>query len=228
MKNRKFAIAGVVAMVLGVVVIGVLLSARGGGAGNSVDKVTVQKDGKTLTVNRDGHVSYEDNGNTYEDVWSEEKTSAFFSYFSKNYSGEGDLVTGGANSVTISSGSGSTTYVLSPGDEITDAAANDVVSGGGGGGGGGGGISDIINNSPTPSPAPTSTSGGVVNPGGPDPECLYWKLSYCVRKRTPAPTPVPTSSPDIRQPDCSANTQTGKTVIGNDLCLPTPSPTPTP
>jgi hypothetical protein len=215
MTKKPLIAIGVFVLAVGVVVLLILLG-RGapGKAGRDINSVTVQKDGNTLTVNSDGTVSYETDEGTFTDFWDADKTNAFFDYINSKYSGEGDLISGGEDYVLIN---GQTSYSLGD-DELIDTIEDETGGGGGSpppGGGGSGGL---------PSPTPTATAG---QGGGGDPECLYWRLSYCVRPRTPSPTPSSTPvEVEIREPNCEANTQTGRTVIGNDLCLPTPSPTP--
>ena len=225
MKNKKVLIFGVAGLIVGALVLVFLVFAMRG-AGNTqkekTNSVTVQKNGNTLTVTRDGHVRFEKDGKLYEDNWEKDKTDAFFDYIDSNYTGEGDVITGGQDYITVSNGSGSNNYKVGD-DELIDTVEDDTSGGGGGGGGG---------STPTSTPSgggSTPTPTGTTNYGGPDPNCLFWRLSYCVRKRTPSPTPsVTPTTVEIREPDCSANTQTGKTAISNDLCLPTPSPTSSP
>ncbi len=197
-----------------------------------IDSVKVQKDGNTLDVRSDGRVTFEKNNETFEDFWDEDKLNAFFGYIDGKYVGEGELVAGGGNYIVVNG----TTYVLGD-DELIDAVEDDAEDGDDGGGDDGDGGDDGGSTpfptstsgpsgggtSPTPAPTSSAPSGG----GGPDPECLYWRLSYCVRPRTPSPSPSATPEVvEIREPNCEANAQTGRTVIGNDLCIPTPSPTP--
>ena len=193
---------------------------------STINSIIIQKDGKTLTVSADGTARLESKDGISDAFWSKDKVNAFLSYFGTKDSESGELITGGENYITISTGSGSNTYPLNDDDdEFVDVVNDDVSSGGGGGGGGG--IGDIIGGH-SPTPLPTGTNAGGGGGGGGDTTCLYWTLSFCVRLRTPTPSPVATTTTvEIREPSCDANTQTGKTVIGNDLCLPTPSPTPT-
>lgn len=227
MKNKKTLFA-VVGLLLAASVLAFVFITRGNTAGKdkAVNSVTVQKDGNTLTVSRDGSVRYEKDGELYEDYWDSGKVKTFFDYIDKNYSGEPQIISGGQNYISINSGSGSSTYILD-GDELIDTVEKETGGGSGGNGSGSGGGSSTVN--PTPTSTPTSGSGGGTGGGGggSSSECLYWRLSYCVRPRTS--TPSPTSTPvtvEIREPNCEDNTQTGKTVIGNELCLPTPTPTP--
>lgn len=227
--NIKDKLPAIVAVAVGIaiVVVGAILLLNRAKVAEDVSAVTVQKDGGTLTVRRDGFVSYKFGDELYEDKWDKDKTDTYFKYFSKRYlTTESELITGGQNSVTITVNGQSKTYVL-PGDDELPGVVIDDTTGGGGGGGGGGGTST------TPTATPYSGSGSSTPTPTPyvytpDPNCLYWRLSYCVIPKTPTPAPTTTAAPEIREPDCSQNTQTGKTVISNQLCLPTPSPTPTP
>lgn len=226
-------ILGIVVLVAGSLILIALLASRGDAVQKkAIDSVTVQKDGNTLTVSKDGSVRYETDRGVFEDFWDSEKVNTFYGYLGGKYTGPGSLVSGGENYIAINSGGGSTTYELGE-DELIDAVEDETAGGGGppsptapAGQGPGGG--------PTPTPGQGGSGAGFptptpYNPGGPDPECLYWRLSYCVRPRTPSPSPSATPAPvEIREPDCGDNTETGRTVIGNDLCISTPSPTPTP
>lgn len=219
-KNTIIAISILVAV--GVVVLAFVIFPRNGvEEARRIDSVTIQKEGNTLTVSREGMVRYETGDAVYEDFWEKDKVDTFFGYINSKYAGEGELITGRESYITIGSGGGTTVYILGD-DELVDAVENETGGGGG---------------SPSPT-APPGQSGGDGSPSPTAPpgqegessgssECLYWRLSYCVRPRTP--TPTPSSAPaegEIREPDCDVNTQTGRTVIGNELCLPTPSPTP--
>lgn len=229
MKKQPLLIVGTLLLIVGVVVLIGVFAMRGGEGdeGREIDSVTAQKDGNTLTVSRDGHVVYSTSGGVFEDFWDKEKTDTFFGYINSKYSGEGDLISGGENYILIN---GQTSYAFSD-DELINQIGNETGGGGGptptsssqGQGQGGGGSGS----GPTPTPPGGGGGSGGSSGGGPDPECLYWRLSYCVRPRTPRPSPTATPvTVEIREPDCGVNTQTGKTVIGNDLCISTPSPTP--
>lgn len=227
MKNKKVLI--VVVVMVGVAVFIATLFMFRNGAGrptkDGIDTVSVQKDGNNLVISRDGSVRFQKDGTTYEDFWEQDKVNTFFSYLEGKYTGDGDLITGGQNYIVINTTSGPKTYRVDN-DELIDIVENET-SGGGGAGGGSGGV-PVITTSPTPRPTSTANGPTPTAPTGGSSECLYWRLSYCVRARTPSPTPVVTPPPVvIREPNCDANTQTGKTVIGNELCLPTPTPTPT-
>jgi len=221
MKNKKIVYVAISVVVSAFVILGfIALSRNSEIAIPNIDSVTIQKDGNKLVVNADGTVRYETSEGVFEDFWSSDKTNAFFKHFEPNLTGESDLITGGQNYLTINSNGQSYTYVLGE-DELVDIV-EDETSGGGGGTGGGGGSGG--GSSPTSTPAGGSGGGGG---GGGLGDCLYWRLSYCVRPRTPTPSPTTTPvSVEIREPNCDVNTQTGRTVIGNDLCLPSPTPTP--
>lgn len=232
MKNKKpLLMIGAVVIGIGTLLLIVALVAsrpKSGSADRKIASVVVQNNGNTLEVEADGRVSFMKDGKTYEDYWDSDKVATFFEYLDGRYVGEGELVTGGQNYIVISGSGGTSTYVLDD-DELVDAVEEETETGGGGGGetDGGGSTEGSGGGGSTPTVGPTTSPSGGGVPNGIDPECLYWRLSYCVRKRTP--TPVPSATPltvEIREPDCGANTQTGKTVIGNDLCISTPSPTP--
>jgi hypothetical protein len=225
--KKKSLIVGLLGLAIGLLVL-VILVAKGGeeAAKRDIASATIQKDGNTLIINSDGTVTYETESGVYEDFWDADKTSAFFAYIDSNYSGTGEIIVGGQNYISVNGSTGTTTYALGD-DELIDTV-EDETSGEGSGGDGGSGGSGGSGGQPTPTPTVgQGGSGGGGSGGGPDSECLYWRLSYCVRPRTPSPTPSSTPvTVEIREPNCEANTQTGRTVIGNDLCLPTPSPTP--
>lgn len=225
MKSKRI-VFGIIALVVGVAVLFLLLSLRGNGEStNPIDSVTIQKDGNTLTVSRNGTVRYTRGGEEFEDFWEEEKINTFFKYIDGKYAGADQIVSGGQNYLVINKGGSSSTHIIDE-DELIDVIENETSGGSGGSGTEGAGPGG--NGGSGGNGGGGSGSGGNGGSAGND-ECLYWRISYCVRYRTPTPTPVGTPPPaEIREPNCEANTQTGRTVIGNELCLPTPSPTPTP
>lgn len=232
MKNKNTKIGAVIGVVVLVVLLVLIL--RGGATKKTSDisEVKINRGGEEIVVRKNGRVDYISGDNTYIDFWSEDKINAYFGYFDKYYLlNESDLLRAGDDSITINVNGETKTYVLSSDEEIDDAAAEDAKDDDSGSGGGGDNIGDYFTNGPTPTPNPSSSPGGSTGPtptptppNGGDPECLYWRLSYCVRKRTPSPTPTPTGTAQIRPDNCESNTQTGKTVISNELCIPTPTP----
>jgi len=233
MKNKKIIFLTVGISVGIIVVFGLLTVFRFNTPQKNIDEVSVIKDGNNLTVKSDGSVSYVTSNGTYSDYWGTEKTSAFLNYFGDNYLGENDIIRPGQNVVTVVINGVTYTYVLQD-DEIVDAASDDATDpdqaeeenddG-----------DDEINQYFSPTPFPTSNTNPTPTPtpynggGSPFSECLFWRLSYCVIPKTPTPSPTATPSEvQIKQPDCTDNLETGRTVITNELCLPTPTPTVTP
>ena len=235
MKNQKnlVVIGAILAGIATLAFLAILLSGRKSEDKN-ISAVAIQKNGGQLIVRRDGSVTYVFGDDSYSDTWDQDKTDAFFKHFEDTYLvAEGEYITGGQNSVTVIVNGSQSSYVLDD-DELVDVVIDDTTGGGGGPGGtggtgGSGGSGGSGGTGGTSSPGGgTSTPGPTMPPYGPDPNCLFWRLSYCVRPRTPTPTPVQTTTAVIRPPDCTENIQTGRTVISNELCVPTPSPTPTP
>lgn len=225
--KKKSLVIGLLSLALGMLILVVIFASRSGAEKRrEIDSVTAQKDGNTLTVSRDGHVVYKTSKGVFEDFWDRDKTDAFFAYINKKYFGEGETITGGKNYIIIN---GQTSYLLTD-DELIDQVADETSGSSPPGVGGSGGETGGSGSESGPTPTPTGGGGSGGNSsdsGGSNSECLYWRLSYCVRLRTPSPTPSATPvEVYIREPNCEANTQTGRTVIGNELCLPTPSPTP--
>ena len=119
MKKQPALIAAVaIAAVLGVIVL-IFAASRGGGGTpqREINSVSVQKDGNTLTVSRDGTVSYKTSEGIFEDFWDSDKTDTFFAYINGKYTGSGELVTGGGNYISINGGAAS--YILGE-DELID------------------------------------------------------------------------------------------------------------
>jgi len=164
--------------------------------------------GNSLTVYSDGSVEVSKGSEVYRTYWDKNKVDAFLSYQSSVYGNE------------------SFSY---ENDELLDEIINETSGGGSQTPDDGQDIADFFN---TPTPAPTSSPGGSGGSGGPTPTpdpggqpwCLYWRLSYCVILYTPPPTGTPGPEEGILPPDCQENLQTGKTVIGNELCVPSPTP----
>lgn len=223
--TEKKKILYIVAGAVGVIVLAlVVLGGAGGTLPNLADitqsqSVSAQKSGSAdkLVVHRDGRVEVHKNGQVFTDYWATGKTDAYFSYYDDQYGG-----------------SPSTTY---DSDELIDSIINETSGGTSGGGNGddevpGNDIEDLFN-------TPTPTAGGQGGSSTPNPTsstspedepwCLYWRLSYCViAYQTPAPSGVTsTPGPNILPPECPENQITGKTVIGDELCFTTPTPSPT-
>jgi len=212
-----------VLIALGVVLAGVFLL-RGGELGLvDKDKIMIKNEKGELSVYRNGLVEYKTREGTLIDNWSMEKTNAFFSYYEENYVG-GELA----------AGTGETVYIDGVGyqgkeDELTDVVIGDITGGEDDGDeDGGGDISDYFG---TPTPTPVATGGGGYQTPTPTPasgipnDCLFWRLSYCVKYRpTPTPTPTPVSGDVyvIEAADCEEwnETQTSTTVINNTVCVP--------
>lgn len=183
----------------------------------TVTAIVLTNNGTQFSLDSSGHAVWGEGEGTKSELWSSQKTRSFFEYYYDNW----------AATATVSGG---TAYVTTNG---SDELANVITTGGGGGGGGGNGGGDISQFFATPTPVPNSGAGGDPptggNNGGPS-WCIHWRLSYCADgppdTSTPAPTPQPTSGPTPLPPDCNntGNQQTGRTVISNDLCLPTPTP----
>jgi len=181
------------------------------------ESVTVMQNGEQITVFRSGRVVRKAaDGTETEEFWSSQKTAAFFDYYWEIY-GQGEDV------VSISVG-GEGGFPINAEDELSDVILDDDS-----GDGGGGGLDDYFS-----TPSPTNPGGGGASPttppgggggggGSTEPECLFWRLSYCVTFPTPTPA-VPTPTPvdtTFFEPTCEdvGNQQTGKTVIGDELCI---------
>lgn len=225
-KNRGLIIALGIGFTI-LIVAGVLgLRFILGGASSEPDQkrvnvVVLNKDGQQFSLDSSGNATWSGSGENKSELWEREKTASFFEYYYANW----------ASDATVT---GDTAYV-NPGSDELGSVVTGGGSGGSGGGGGGGGGGDISQYFQTPTPTPNSgtgggDTGGGGNGGGPS-WCIHWKLSYCADQLPDSPTPTPTatpSGPTPLPPDCNnvGNQQTGRTVIGNDLCLPSPTPTP--
>lgn len=195
------------------------------------ESVTVIQNGEKITVFRSGRVvRTRADGSQVEEFWSSEKTAAFFDYYWETYGLGGDL-----ENITVGGEGG---LEIDPGDELSDIIFADDEDGEGDDGGGGGSQGDGGLDDYFPSPSPTNPGGDYTPPpgggedgdgeggGSEEPECLFWRLSYCVIFPTPTPA-VPTPTPPgviFYEPTCEdvGNQQTGKTVIGDELCISEP------
>jgi hypothetical protein len=232
-KKVLLLIGGMVIIVL--IVLGAVSLGRSGVSSNqgTGDEVTTieakgQNGDDRLVIHSDGRVEVHRGGKMFSEFWTRGKTSALFAYYNDFYA-QGAEITNGKATFTYSD------------DELIDAVIDETTgsnNGGSGGGTGGSGpgqdIDDLFN---TPTPAPTSTGRATRRTPTPtpttpekEPWCLYWRLSYCViAYKTPSPSgPSATPAANILPPNCPENTLTGRTVIGNELCLPSPTPSPTP
>lgn len=201
-------------LLLGLVV-AFLFSGRGISEQDSISSAIIQKDGAEITIGSDGSVWYMRDDESLSENWSEAKLRAFWEYLNREYMDDEPVLTAsGKNSVTINVGNNKYTYVLDDDDELVDAIEDDIV------------------NPPSPEDDPGGSEGSTPPPGGGsgggtggggggNSECLFWRISYCVRLRTPVPTatPGPQVQVDIREPDCQYNQDTGKTVLGDELCI---------
>lgn len=201
----------------------------GSSSASNVGTIVLKKDGTSFSVDASGNAIWTTNGVTTSALWSASKTGSFFAYYNANWASGANIENGTA---TVNAGS----------DELASAVISEGNGSGGGGGGGSGGGGDLSQyfGSPTPTPSGGSggsgggSGGGGGNNGGPS-WCLHWRLSYCADPPPDTSTPIPTATPIPGQatplpPDCNdpGNQQTGRTVIGNELCLPNPTPTATP
>lgn len=227
--NKNIISLGVGLIVLAIFILGVVLVAPKlvtPSTPKEEQKQIVIEDssnGRKITFNRDGYVTYADANGSTSEAWESGKIASLFEYvttFLQN--GEGGY------SVYIN---GELVGSLGEDDELVEVIINEVGSGGGGGGSGGGGIGGYF---PTPAPTPYNlpiqgsnpTPGPTLPPAAPS-WCSNWKLSYCADPLQPNVTPSPTSQTVALPPDCNepGNQNTGRTVITNVLCVgATPEP----
>jgi hypothetical protein len=199
--------------------------------GSPQDKIEITtKDGSKITINASGNVVYSKDEQTFSDFWSNQKTTALFEYFKNKY--PDGFSTQEESTTTITFHSNGESYTVSiPQDEIIPPVEEDIQdpddqdSDGGDQDDGDDDLSDLFTSpSPTPGYTPPPTPTSTPAPPTGDPECLYWRLSYCVIMPTPTPTstPAPPEQSTALPPTCqdTGNKQTGRTVITNELCLP--------
>ncbi|OGM28297.1 hypothetical protein A2801_02460 [Candidatus Woesebacteria bacterium RIFCSPHIGHO2_01_FULL_41_10] len=231
MKNKRlvYMIGGL--LLLAMVFAGVLLLFGGSGKSDELQSIEVRLGDQTLTVSRDGMVLLRTSDGEFQDQWSTEKTRAFFDYFNERTFEEGEYL------LLLNSEAGTQAVAIGD-DELINVVINETTGGTGDDGNSGEDIDDYFDDggssgggggsTPTPPPGGGGSSGGGES--GDDDTCLFWRISYCVEfPPDPTPSPTPTDSPvQIKPPDCAENYETGRTVISSELCLPTPSPSPTP
>jgi len=231
MKNRT---RNILLVTMGVVILVLLIVVFRGSSGTmtgfeEIDTVVVRNSGSTLVVGRNGGVELTSTQGIFTDRWTSGKISAFFSYLEENYSGSAVF----NESTAKFAGLDGDELVFIVGQEVSGASGpggggateTGGSPGGASGGSGGGGSGSSAGSGDGGS---DGSSGSGTSGGGGGSECLFWRLSYCVILHTPAPSATPTSGPGILPADCGENLETGRTVIGNELCLPTPTPSPTP
>lgn len=189
-------------------------------------EIKIVKENGNLIVNKNGKVLYTDiNGSTYADFWDTKKTSAFFGYYEKNYSDLNMNNECTQNCVIFGNGVSINSYSIES-DELSEEVVDDILdqdNDENNGGSDEGNIDDYFDNSDQEDNQDGSEDQEQDQPSGIDPECEYWIISYCVRKRTPSPSPSATPiSVSIYEPTCfdEGNQQTGRTVISNELCVP--------
>ena len=204
------------------------------------EKITVNQNGSEVTVYENGAVIRRHaDGSLEHEVWSLEKTAAFFEYYSRLYQAQevGGQELEGVDFVQI----GGNRYPISGSDELSDIIIDPNGQDGGGSSGDDSGgddnLDDFFDDDDDDSGGGSGDGGGGGSNGGQDQqeeECLFWRLSYCVTfpTPTPVPSPTPTPGPDFEAlpPTCEEllNQETGRTVISNELCVAEPTATPTP
>ena len=200
---KKAAISGGL-IIMGLLMVFLVITA-GRGLGETEDdgtKTIKVRDGEVeITVSSDGSYKIINSGESSEGFWSKGKALAFLDYFYDKYGENSEYLVSGDELVQAAVSGGS-----SGGEDGGDIGQYfDDGDGDGSGGGPGGGPGS------TPTPAP----------GGGSDECLYWRLSYCVRRPAPTPTPSPSGEIVAFEPTCGdqRNLTTGRTVIGNELCV---------
>ncbi len=229
-KNPLLAI-GIIVFVV-VIIAFVLLFGRGfKGVSNTaksgiVGTIVLKQDGTSFSLDSTGNAIWSTDGNTRSALWSSDKTNSFFAYYDSNWASKATIVAGSAT-------------VNGSNDELAKAV---IDEGSGGGGTGGGDIGQYFG-TPTPTPTGSGSGGGGAGGGtgdsggdnGAPSWCKHWRLSYCSDPPPDTTIPSPTSTPITGQatplpPDCNnaGNQQTGRTVIGNELCLTSPTPVATP
>src|SRR3989344_2908304 len=229
-KNYIVVIAG-----LGVLLLLVLFLSKGSifksGADDPVDNIKIEQGSDSATVYSSGKVFLRSKTLSGEDFWDTAKTKSFFEIINDKFE-SGEFIEG---TETLEDGSFLVIYNKDEEQVLTyfgDQSASPTPgatqwSGGGSSGGssGGSGGSDGWGSSGGGSSTPA--------PAGPDPDCPFWRLSYCVYPRTPTPvqTPSGTTNPFpnlVYDCDLGDSTVTQRTVISNTLCVKEPTPSPTP
>jgi len=196
----------------------------GGGVGREVNAgvIKVMKDGREVSFDKSGVVTFRDGEIVFSQIWVDENGLSVFDYLKAKIEA-GELL-GGEYAVSWNGQGGSI-----GGDSVIDEVFGGFDDGGGDeGGDGGGDIGDVFDFGSSPTPTPTKKPSGGGSSGGID-DCPFWRLSYCVYPfTTPSPSPQPQPTGEILPPECEYNLSTGRTVIGDELCVPTPTPFPTP
>ena len=201
------------------------------------EKITVSQNGREITVYENGAVIYVNaDASISREVWSLEKTAAFFDYYNDLYQGTG------AGEQNIENGNfveiGGARYVVIDDDELSGiiVGPEDTGTGSNGGSSGAGDLEDDLSNyfDDDDDDDEGQGSGDSSGSGSSEEEevCLFWRLSYCVTFPTATPVPNPTATPgpgfEALPPTCEEilNQETGRTVISNELCVADPTATP--
>lgn len=208
------------------------------------EKITINQNGSQVTVYENGAVIRRSpDGTETREVWSLEKTQAFFDYYQSVY-----LDAEIEDQVPMAAGGGASSFIEVGGDKypiLDDDELSDIITdpngdsgagdSGGGDVGGGDNLDDYFDDGDG---GGSDGSGGGSTGGGGDQseeeeeECLFWRLSYCVTFPTPTPAPSPTATPgpdfEALPPTCEEilNRETGRTVISNELCVTEPTSIP--
>ena len=204
---------------------------------DDLDSVKVEQGSDTAYVYTNGKVILRSSSLSDETTWDNEKTNTFFKFIEDKVK-EGEFVEGvekvedGGYLITYTKNGVTYTIILDD-DEEEEKLISYFDSGetstpyptqnpGEGGGKSGGGSS---------SGGSSGGGFGSPSPSGPDPDCPFWRLSYCVYPRTPTPALTPSGTinpyPNLVY-DCGlgGDTVTQRTVISNTLCVKEPTPSP--
>ncbi len=215
-KSQGSKLLILVAVLVGVVILFVLLLARrpekvASKPEITTDSITLEKEGgMSITFGKSGVVDF---GGGFSEVWRAEDKSTLFDYIkAKLAKGEYSL-NGGLYKIVING----VAYYFDANDEVINAVFDEGETGGSS-------VGDFFDFRITPTP--TSKAGGGGGSGGSGgggvDNCPFWRLSYCVYPPSPTPTRAPATG--ILPPECGANLKTGRTVITDELCLPSPTP----
>lgn len=185
---------------------------------SSANSLQIKVNENSFYIDRSGEAIWTHDGNTISKLWEKSKTDSFFDYIYKTY--------GTGEKFELSMSDELVAQVLSEGSS-QNVATSDISSYFATP------TSSPNGSEPTQTSSPSSGGGGYAGDGGIPSWCKHWRLSYCADTPPPQATLTPsTASPSPQggatplPPDCTnpGNQRTGKTVIGNELCLPSETP----
>jgi len=93
--NRQLGVIALVVFLLSVLLFLILRGKAGEFGVNAIEKIVVNKNGTSITLEKGGSFTFRDKDNVYKDRWEAPKASVFIKYFKENYGPDLEVLYGG-------------------------------------------------------------------------------------------------------------------------------------